>query len=55
MAEGLAMRYSLRAGEYLDGIVHPMHPDPDNLWSLYSLLFEKIVQTFFQPADGSGW
>lgn len=55
MSEGLAMRYSLRAHEFVHGIVHPRNPDPDKLWSLYALMFENIVHTFFQPSDGSDW
>lgn len=54
-SEGLAMRYSLRAHEFVDGMVHPTHPDPDKLWSLYALMFESIVHTFFRPSDGSDW
>jgi AcrR family transcriptional regulator len=55
MSEGLAMRYSLRAREHLDGLIHPVTKDPENTWSLHSLMFEKIVQTFFIPSDGSDW
>lgn len=55
MAEGLAMRYSLRARDFVEDIPHPHREDPEKLWSLYSLIFESIVHTFFQPADGSEW
>lgn len=55
LTEGLAMRYQLRANEYLDGITHPGAEESDPKWSLYSLMFEQIVQLFFEPADGSGW
>lgn len=55
LAEGLAMRYQLRANEFLDDITHPGADVEDPKWSLYSLMFEQIVQLFFEPADGSGW
>ncbi len=53
MTEGLAMRYSLRAREHLDGLVHPH--DPGREWSLYSLMFEQIVHRFFLPIDADDW
>jgi hypothetical protein len=55
LTEGLAMRYSLRASEHLDGLRHPIDDDPDRLWSLYSLMFEQIVHTFFLPPGGDDW
>lgn len=53
MTEGLAMRYSLQARRHLDGLTHPK--DPTREWSLYSLMFEKIVHTFFLPPGGGEW
>ncbi|MFT7474101.1 MAG: hypothetical protein ACI81L_001021 [Verrucomicrobiales bacterium] len=55
LAEGLSARYSLRAREHLEGLVHPAIKDPEKSWSVYSLMLEKIVQTFFVPGDGSDW
>ncbi|MDW3176690.1 MAG: hypothetical protein R8J94_04800 [Acidimicrobiia bacterium] len=55
LAEGIAMRYRLRANEYLGGIVHPDIGDQDKPWTLYSLMFEQLLRVFFQPAGGVGW
>lgn len=55
LAEGLSMRHKLRASEYLDGITHPDIQDPDKPWSLYALMFEQLIQVFFQPANGVPW
>jgi len=53
LSEGLAMRYSLAARRHLDGLPHRL--DPGNDWTLYALLFEQIVQTFFLPIGRDTW
>lgn len=53
LSEGLSTRYSLSASEHLDGLKHPK--DPDNEWSLYALMFERIVHTYFLPPGGGEW
>ena len=53
LCEGLATRYSLSASEYLDGLTHPK--DPDREWSLYALMFERMVQAYFLPPGGGEW
>ncbi len=55
LAEGLAMRYRLRANEYLGGITHPEIGDEDKPWTLYALMFEQLLRVFFQPAGGVSW
>ena len=46
LSEGLSMRAKLPAGEYLFEQPHPEVPGED--WSLLALLFERIVDTFFE-------
>ena len=46
LSEGLSMRAKLPAGEYLFEQSHPEAPGED--WSLLALLFERIVDTFFE-------
>lgn len=50
LSEGLSMRYRLPAGDYMFGLPHPELPD-DESWSLVALLFERLVEMFFEPVD----
>jgi len=48
LVEGMAMRSALSASQHFYG-----HPNPasseDNEWSLYALLFERMIDVFLEP------
>ena len=54
LSEGLAMRAALDAGNYFYGLPNPGVPDGQPNWSIYSILFESIIDTFFESTDGTG-
>ena len=54
LSEGLAMRHALDAGNYFYGLPNPDVPDRQPNWSIYSILFESIIDTFFESTDGTG-
>lgn len=47
LSEGLSMRHQLPAADYFYGLAHPEAPAED--WSIMALLFERIVDMFFEP------
>ena len=51
LSEGLAMRASLNASAYFYGLPHPEIPDGESNWSIYAILFEKIIDAFFEEVD----
>lgn len=55
LAEGLAPRYFMRSVEYLDGIQRLEPRGGSQPWSLFSIGFESIVMTFFEPVDPEHW
>lgn len=50
MTEGLAPRYFLRTDELLEDIDRNGSP-----WSLFAIMFEQTVYTFFEPVDPEAW
>ena len=50
LSEGLSMRRRLPAGEYFFGLAHPEEPESTD-WSLMALLFDEIIDTFFEPVS----
>ena len=55
LAEGLAPRYFMDTVSYLEGIDRVSPDGEDEKWSLFSVVFESIVLTFFEPIDPEGW
>ena len=51
LAEGIAMRESLGASKYLNGLPNPSEPNGQDNWSLYALMFEQVMHTFFERID----
>lgn len=49
LSEGLSMRYRLPAGNYFYDLQHPEAAGED--WSLMALLFERIIDVFFEPRN----
>jgi len=47
-SEGLVMRYSLRASDYFYGLSNPNVADDNENWSIYALMFEKVIDVFFE-------
>lgn len=54
LSEGLSLRTTLTASDYLYGVSHPDSHD-DDPWTLYSVVFEGIVLKFFEPRDPEAW
>lgn len=55
LAEGLAPRYFMSSAEYLEGISRPDGHGGSQEWSLFSIVFERLVLTFFEPVDPDEW
>lgn len=55
LAEGLASRYFMDSVEYLDDIERVGPNGVTEQWSLFSIVFESIVMTFFEPIDPESW
>lgn len=55
LAEGLATRYFMDTAEYLDEIDRVGPTGRVEQWSLFSIVFESIVMTFFEPVDPRAW
>ncbi len=50
LTEGLAVRSALKV-DYLPADLHHPDDDPTKTWSIYSLVFERILDLFFMPVD----
>ena len=55
LAEGLAPRYFMNTAPFLDEIERLGPEGEAETWSLFSIVFESIVLTFFEPADEAQW
>jgi len=55
LSEGLAPRYFMSSSEYLEGIVRPGCDGVEREWSLFAIVFEQLVLTFFEPIDPAEW
>lgn len=53
-AEGLSMRSLFGAGDYFYDLPHRDLPEAPSNWSIYALMFERIVETFFDYGDHDG-
>jgi len=53
LVEGLAMRHSLRAGEYFYGLPNPESASDEPNWSIFSLFYEKVIDIFFEAVEPS--
>lgn len=55
LSEGLAPRYFMDTREYLDGIERLGPTGHVESWSLFSIVLETIITTFFEPIDPEAW
>ncbi|MGI9606842.1 MAG: hypothetical protein ACR2P0_11950 [Acidimicrobiales bacterium] len=55
LAEGLAPRYFMETERWLDGIERTTSGGESQNWSLFSIVFEQIALTFFEPIDPEAW
>lgn len=55
LAEGIAPRYFMHSVEFLDDIPRRRDDGEEQPWSLFSIGFESIVMTFFEPIDPDDW
>ncbi len=51
LSEGLSIRSLIDSYERLEGLAHPDHAEQN--WTLFGLMTEKVVHTFFEPRSGT--
>lgn len=55
LSEGLAPRYFMSSQQYLEDIPREGANGEVKPWSLFSIVFEQLVLTFFEPVDPTEW
>lgn len=53
VSDGFSMRYWLHTRSYLDGLEHHAIEGGDANWSIYSMIFEQVVEMFYLPESGN--
>ncbi len=49
LAEGLAPRYFLGTRRLVEGVLRPDPVGGTQEWSLFAIVFEKLIEEFFEP------
>lgn len=55
LVEGLGSRHFMRTADYLDGIKRAGPDGTVEDWTLYAVVFEQLIWTFFEPIDPATW